>query len=112
MRLLNTVGATLKPKVFCVGELAEQGAGHPDFKFTNVQGEVGVNKRGYCDGCNLGLYDWGYSSGSRGDKLIADSGDELEGATLAELEMNKAVLLLPTYPRYDLLLALDPTLVE
>ena len=29
--LLNTVGATLKPKVFCVGELADQGAGHPDF---------------------------------------------------------------------------------
>ena len=24
-------GATLKPKVFCVGELADQGAGHPDF---------------------------------------------------------------------------------
>ena len=29
--LLNSVGATLKPKVFCVGELADQGAGHPDF---------------------------------------------------------------------------------
>ena len=29
--LLNDVGATLRPKVFCVGELAEQGAGHPDF---------------------------------------------------------------------------------
>ena len=29
--LINTVGATLKPKVFCVGELADQGAGHPDF---------------------------------------------------------------------------------
>ena len=29
--LLNAVGSTLKPKVFCVGELAEQGAGHPDF---------------------------------------------------------------------------------
>ena len=29
--LLNAVGDTLKPKVFCVGELAEQGAGHPDF---------------------------------------------------------------------------------
>ena len=29
--LLNAVGGTLKPKVFCVGELAEQGAGHPDF---------------------------------------------------------------------------------
>ena len=29
--LLKTVGTTLKPKVFCVGELADQGAGHPDF---------------------------------------------------------------------------------
>ena len=29
--LLNTIGATLRPKVFCVGELADQGAGHPDF---------------------------------------------------------------------------------
>ena len=29
--LLNAVGATLKPRVFCVGELADQGAGHPDF---------------------------------------------------------------------------------
>ena len=28
--LLNAVGATLKPKVFCVSEMAEQGAGHPD----------------------------------------------------------------------------------
>ena len=29
--LLNAVGATLKPKVFCVQELADQGDGHPDF---------------------------------------------------------------------------------
>ena len=29
--LLNAVGATLKPKVFCVQELADQGVGHPDF---------------------------------------------------------------------------------
>ena len=29
--LLNAVGSTLRPKVFCVGELAQQGAGHPDF---------------------------------------------------------------------------------
>ncbi len=29
--LLNAVGATLRPKVFCVPELADQGAGHPDF---------------------------------------------------------------------------------
>ena len=28
--LLNSIGATLKPKVYCVLELAEQGAGHPD----------------------------------------------------------------------------------
>ena len=28
--LLNTVGGSLRPKVFCVDELAEQGAGHPD----------------------------------------------------------------------------------
>ena len=29
--LLNAVGTALKPKVFCVAELADQGAGHPDF---------------------------------------------------------------------------------
>ena len=29
--LLTAVGAALKPKVFCVQELADQGAGHPDF---------------------------------------------------------------------------------
>ncbi len=29
--LLNAAGAALKPRVFCVQELADQGAGHPDF---------------------------------------------------------------------------------
>ena len=29
--LLNAVGGLLKPRVFCVAELADQGAGHPDF---------------------------------------------------------------------------------
>ena len=29
--LLNAVGATIKPKVFCVSAMADQGAGHPDF---------------------------------------------------------------------------------
>ena len=29
--LLDAVGAALKPRVFCVGDLADQGAGHPDF---------------------------------------------------------------------------------
>ena len=28
--LLNAVGGTLKPKVFCITKMAEQGAGHPD----------------------------------------------------------------------------------
>ena len=28
--LLNAVGSALKPKVFCVSEMAQQGAGHPD----------------------------------------------------------------------------------
>ena len=28
--LLNAVGGTLRPKVFCISELADQGAGHPD----------------------------------------------------------------------------------
>ena len=29
--LINAIGTGLRPKVFCVGELADQGAGHPDF---------------------------------------------------------------------------------
>ena len=29
--LLNAVGSTLKPKVFCVSAMAQQGADHPDF---------------------------------------------------------------------------------
>ena len=35
--LLNAVGGTLKPKVFCVQELADQGAGHPDFGLYSTQ---------------------------------------------------------------------------
>ena len=30
VNLLNAVGGTLRPRVFCIGELAQQGAGHPD----------------------------------------------------------------------------------
>ena len=29
--LLNTVGSSLRPRVYCVSQLAQQGAGHPDF---------------------------------------------------------------------------------
>ena len=35
--LLNAVGSTLKPKVFCVQELADQGVGHPDFGLYSTQ---------------------------------------------------------------------------
>ena len=45
--LLNVVGATLKPKVFCVGELADQGAGHPDFGlYTAKQVQKGRPRKG------------------------------------------------------------------
>ena len=45
--LLNTVGAALKPKVFCVGELADQGAGHPDFGlYTTRQVQKGRPRKG------------------------------------------------------------------
>ena len=35
--LLNAVGSALSPKVFCVGELAQQGAGHPDLGLYDVK---------------------------------------------------------------------------
>ena len=45
--LLNAVGATLKPKMFCVGELADQGAGHPDFGlYTAKQVQKGRPREG------------------------------------------------------------------
>ena len=45
--LLNTVGGTLKPKTFCVAELAAQGAGHPDFGlYTAKQVQKGRPKEG------------------------------------------------------------------
>ena len=47
VNLLNTIGATLKPKVFCVGELADQGAGHPDFGlYSAKQVQKGQPKQG------------------------------------------------------------------
>ena len=47
VNLLNAIGATLKPKVFCVGELADQGAGHPDFGlYAAKQVQKGQPKQG------------------------------------------------------------------
>ena len=45
--LLDAVGKTLKPKVFCVGEPADQGAGHPDFAlYAAKQVQKGQPKQG------------------------------------------------------------------
>ena len=45
--LLNAVGSGLRPQVFCVGELAEQGAGHPDFGlYTRRQVQRGTPRPG------------------------------------------------------------------
>ena len=45
--LLNAVGSSLRPQVFCVGELADQGAGHPDFGlYTRSQVQKGTPRPG------------------------------------------------------------------
>ena len=45
--LLNAVGSTLKPKVFCVQELVDQGVGHPDFGlYATQQVQKGKPKSG------------------------------------------------------------------
>ena len=45
--MLNTVGSALNSKVFCVGQLAEQGAGHPDFGlYTGRQVQKGKPRTG------------------------------------------------------------------
>ena len=45
--LLNAVGAVLKPKVFCIQELADQGAGHPDFGlYAGTQVQKGRARKG------------------------------------------------------------------
>ncbi len=52
--LLNAVGSTLKPKVFCVGELADQGAGHPDFGlYAAKQLQKGQPKEGQVPECGV-----------------------------------------------------------
>ena len=46
-KLLSAVGSTLKPKVFCVGQMADQGAGHPDFGlYAAKQVQKGKPRRG------------------------------------------------------------------
>ena len=46
-KLLDSVGATLKPKVFCVAEPVNHGAGHPDFGlYTSKQVQKGRPSKG------------------------------------------------------------------
>ena len=72
--LLNAVGNTLKPKVFCVTELADQGTGHPAFGlYTAKQVQKGQPKEGqttfdiYLNGNaywrNVPTAVWGYKLG-------------------------------------------------
>ena len=52
--LLNAVGGALRPKVFCVGELAEQGAGHPDFGlYAAGQVQKGKPREGQLPECGV-----------------------------------------------------------
>ena len=52
--LLNAVGASLRPKVFCVAELAEQGAGHPDFGlYAAKQVQRGRPRKGQVPECGV-----------------------------------------------------------
>ena len=52
--LLNAVGGALRPKVFCVSQLAQQGAGHPDFGlYAAKQVQRGQPKQGQTPECGV-----------------------------------------------------------
>ena len=52
--LLNAVGGTLKPKVFCISQLAQQGAGHPDFGlYAARQIQKGKHTQGQIPECGV-----------------------------------------------------------
>ena len=54
VNLLNAVGATLRPKVFCFSELADQGAGHPDLGlFAARQVQRGRRRPGQVPECGV-----------------------------------------------------------
>jgi hypothetical protein len=77
------------------------------FKFFNSFGKAGVNKRGYYEGGNTGLYDWGYSISTSSDKVLEGSSDEMDKATKAQFEMNKVTMQLPTYGNEGSVFSLD-----
>ena len=52
--LLNAVGGVLRPKVFCVSQLAQQGAGHPDFGlYAAKQVQRGQPREGQIPDCGV-----------------------------------------------------------
>ena len=54
--LLNSVGTVLSPQVLCVAELADQGAGHPDFGlYTAKQVQRGRPRRSQVPECAQAL---------------------------------------------------------
>ena len=68
--LLNAVGGSLKPKVFCIGQLAQQGADHPDFGlFDAKQVSKSQIKQGQLPECGVVEV----KPASDGAWLIADS---------------------------------------
>ncbi|MCE2403545.1 MAG: N-6 DNA methylase [Dehalococcoidia bacterium] len=52
--LLNAVGGSLRPRVFCVSELAQQGAGHPDLGlYAAKQVQRGQPRKGQTPECGV-----------------------------------------------------------
>ena len=52
--LLDAIGGALRPKVFCVAELADQGAGHPDFGLYSArQVQRGRPRQGQTPECGV-----------------------------------------------------------
>ena len=52
--LLNSVGSSLKPKVFCVSQMAQQGADHPDYGlYAAKQVQKGQPKKGQLPECGV-----------------------------------------------------------
>ena len=52
--LFRAIGATLRPKVFCVQEIADQGAGHPDFGiYGTTQMQRGSPRQGQIPECGV-----------------------------------------------------------
>ncbi len=71
--LLTAVGATLKPKVRCVGELADLGAGHPDLGLYSTR--QGSRRAGSADSTRQGSHRAGSADSTRQGSRRAGSAD-------------------------------------